>query len=75
MREIRCTEIVDTIREMCMEAACFLSDDMKEAMNQAVKEEVSSLGKQVLDSLNENLEIAEKEMIRFVRIQGWQSYF
>ena len=35
MREIRCTEIVDTIREMCMEAACFLSDDMKEAMNQA----------------------------------------
>ena len=75
MREIRCTEIVDTIREMCMEAACFLSDDMKEAMNQAVKEEVSSLGKQVLDSLNENLEIAEKEMIPICQDTGMAVIF
>lgn len=75
MREIRCTEIVDTIREMCMEAACFLSDDMKEAMNQAVEEEVSSLGKQVLDSLNENLEIAEKEMIPICQDTGMAVIF
>lgn len=75
MRDIQCEKIIDTIREMCIEAAYFLSDDMKNAMNQAVKEEVSPLGTQVLDSLIENMKIAEKDMIPICQDTGMAVIF
>ena len=45
IREIFTEQIIDTIKEMCIEANYYLSKDMEAAMKQAVNKEKSSLGK------------------------------
>ena len=58
MRTVQTSEITKNIREMCIEANHFLSDDMKKVFNESVEKEESPLGKQILNQLQENLEIA-----------------
>lgn len=70
MRELNVEIITENIKEMCIEANHFLSDDMKTCLNRAVDSEQSQLGKQVLDSLKENLEIAENDMIPICQDTG-----
>ncbi len=75
MREVNCGKIIDTIREMCIEATHFLSKDMKCALSNAVEKEESPLGKQVLESLEENLEIAGNNMIPICQDTGMAVIF
>ena len=76
MREIQCCEIIETIKEMCIEANHFLSSDMKQALDTAVaKEEESPLGKQILNQLEENLEIAANDMIPICQDTGMAVIF
>ena len=48
-----------------------MSPDMKKVFDESVKKEESPLGKQILHQLEENLEIAGKDQIPFVRIREW----
>ena len=57
IRQIDVKEITQNIKEMCIEANHYLSDDMNEAMKKACKEEKAPLGKQILEQLQENLKI------------------
>jgi len=75
MREIDCGQIIENIREMCIEATHFLSEDMEKALNQAAAEEKSELGCQVLDSLKENLKIAGEDMIPICQDTGMAVVF
>ena len=75
MREIECSLITEQIKEMCIEATHFLSEDMKNALMKAVATEKSELGKQVLDSLSENLAIAGEEMIPICQDTGMAIIF
>lgn len=75
MREINVEKITENISEMCIEANHFLSDDMKSCLNDAVQSEKSELGKKVLSSLEENLEIAERDMIPICQDTGMAVIF
>lgn len=75
MRTIDVREIIDSIREMCIEANHFLSEDMRCAMRCAEEEEKSPLGKQILAQLGENLEIAGREMIPICQDTGMAVVF
>lgn len=75
MREIGCSKITETIKQMCIQATHFLSEDMEKALDRAVCEEKSQLGRQVLDSLKENLEIAANEMIPICQDTGMAVLF
>lgn len=75
MREIQCCEIIETIKEMCIEANHFLSSDMKQALDTAVAQEESPLGKQILNQLEENLEIAANDMIPICQDTGMAVIF
>lgn len=75
MREILCSDIIENIREMCIEATHFLSEDMKCALADAVRREESPLGKQVLSSLEENLKIAGEDMIPICQDTGMAVLF
>ena len=44
MRTVQASEITKNIREMCIEANHFLSDDMKKVFDESVKREESPLG-------------------------------
>ena len=75
MRELNVSEITKNIKEMCIEANHFLSDDMKKVFNQAVGEEKSPLGKQILAQLKENLDIAGSDMIPICQDTGMAVIF
>jgi len=75
MRNIEVSEITKNIKEMCIEANHFLSDDMKCALDTANRNEKSALGKQVLDQLKENLAIAGQDMIPICQDTGMAVIF
>ncbi len=75
MRELNCGQITACVCDMCIEATHFLSEDMKAALQQAVDKETSVLGKQVLESLQENLKIAGEEMIPICQDTGMAILF
>ncbi len=75
MREVSLIEVTKNIREMCIEANYFLEEDVKKALNRACKTESSPIGISVLEQLEENLEIAEKEMIPICQDTGMAVIF
>lgn len=75
MRTIELSEITKNIKEMCIEANHFLSKDMKEAMQSAKEKEKSKLGQQILEQLQENLDIASKDMIPICQDTGMAVVF
>jgi len=75
MREIQATEITRNIKEMCIEANHFLTQDMDRALKNACEKEKSVLGKQVLDQLQENLKIASDDMIPICQDTGMAVIF
>lgn len=75
MREVNVSIITDNIKEMCIEANHFLTDDMKNVFENAVKNEESALGKQVLGQLEENLKVAGEDMIPICQNTGMAVVF
>lgn len=75
MRHINVNEITKNIKEMCIEANHFLSEDMNSAFENAVNKEKSNLGKQILNQLRENLQIAGQDMIPICQDTGMAVIF
>ena len=75
MRNVHVSEMTRNIKEMCIEANHFLSEDMSAAMKNAVQTEESPLGKQILNQLQENLQIAGEDMIPICQDTGMAVVF
>ena len=75
MRSINVEEITKNIKEMCIEANYYLSGDMSKALKNATETEKSPLGKQILNQLQDNLEIAGKDMIPICQDTGMAVVF
>ena len=75
IRTVQTEKITETIKEMCIEANHFLSSDMEKALKAAKEEEKSSLGRQILGQLQENLEIAAADMIPICQDTGMAVVF
>ena len=75
MRTIQTSTITENIKEMCIEANHFLSDDMKAILEQKAEEEKSPLGKQIVEQLKENLQIAGTDMIPICQDTGMAVIF
>lgn len=75
MKIIHTEEISKSIKEMCIDANHFLSGDMCQRLEEAVQSEESPLGKQVLKQLQENLDIAGKDMIPICQDTGMAVVF
>ena len=68
-------DVSAAVSKMCIDANHFLSDDMKNVLDKAVLREESSLGLQILNSLQENLKIAGEEMIPICQDTGMAVFF
>ena len=75
MRTINTDEIIQTVKEMCIEANLKLSEDMEQAVRNAAEEENSVLGKQILSQLCENLDIAAEDQIPICQDTGMAVFF
>lgn len=75
MRTVQVEIITKNIKEMCIEANHFLTQDMDTAMKNAVETEKAQLGKQILNQLQDNLKIAGEEMIPICQDTGMAVIF
>lgn len=75
IRTVSTEEIIKNVKEMCIEANHFLSKDMDEAMKNAVDTEKSELGRKILNQLQDNLKIADEEMIPICQDTGMAVLF
>ena len=75
IRTVNTEDIVKNIKEMCIEANHYLSKDMDKALKDATASEKSELGKKILNQLQENLKIADEEMIPICQDTGMAVIF
>ena len=75
MRTINVSVVTEAIAEMCVEANHFLSEDMRDALCNAAKEEESPIGRRVLGQLMDNLVIAGEDMIPICQDTGMAVVF
>ena len=75
IRTINVDKVTENIREMCIEANHYLTPDMKKRLDEAVQGEESPLGRQILEQLEENLNIAGNDMIPICQDTGMTVVF
>ncbi|MDE6221802.1 MAG: fumarate hydratase, partial [Lachnospiraceae bacterium] len=75
MKTINVSQITQNIKEMCIEANHCLTPDMDSALKNAVTAEKSPLGRQILNQLQDNLQIAGDDMIPICQDTGMAVIF
>lgn len=75
MRTISTETITKNIKEMCMQVNICLSEDVKKALISGKEKEESALGRQILDQLEENMQIAADSRIPICQDTGMTVVF
>lgn len=75
MRIIKSEVITNIVEKMCIDANCYLNDDIKNAMIDAKKTEESEVGKNVLENLLKNAEIAREKLMPICQDTGMAIFF
>ena len=75
MREVQSQIITDTVTRLCMEANYYLGDDVIKAFKEGLAKEESPTGKDILDQLLKNAEIARTEKIPICQDCGFAVVF
>ena len=75
MREIQYSEIVETVRELCIQANCQLPEDVKTAIRCARGTETSPVGQAILGDLEENFTFAGERNLPICQDTGMAVVF
>ena len=75
MKEIKYSDIVDSVSSICIDANLYLSKDMECKIEAAERSEESNLGRMVLGQLRQNLEIAGEDKIPICQDTGMAVFF
>lgn len=70
MRELDLNLITENVRDMILEAACALEDNIFEKIREAIRNEESQLGKSILEKISENDELAKRKRIPMCQDTG-----
>ena len=75
MRTLHTDSIIEAVKDMCISANLYLAEDMDNKMRQAAAEEDGALGKQIMNQLIENLEIAKEDKTPICQDTGMAVFF
>ncbi|MDU2265294.1 fumarate hydratase [Clostridium celatum] len=75
MREIHISEIIEVVKELCIEANYYLSKDINEALSDAKEKETWPLAESILDKLILNSNIAKNEEMPICQDTGMACIF
>ena len=75
MREIEAQNVTEAVRDLCIEANTRLPEDHLAALRRALGEEESALGREVLERLLENAEVARERCVAFCQDTGYAVFF
>ncbi len=70
MREINVNEIKDAVKNLCIDANYYLPDDVFKRIEEAIEEEESEVGKNILKTIRENAIIAREKQIPICQDTG-----
>lgn len=75
MRNIDVETIIESVRNMCMNANYYLNEDIKQAMQRGLQSEQSPIGTEILNKLITNAELAAKNKIAICQDTGMAVVF
>jgi fumarate hydratase subunit alpha len=75
LREIEAETVTEAVRNLCIEANTRLPEDHLAALRRALVEEESALGREVLERLLENAEVARERCVAFCQDTGYAVFF
>lgn len=75
MREITYQQIVDTVKNLVIDAEYKLPEDFVQAVKLSVQKEESPLGREILNEILKNAEVAEKEQVAYCQDTGYPVFF
>ena len=70
MREVNVTEITDVVEKLCIDSNYYLPEDVKNALEKAVEVEESPLGREILQDILKNQEIARTKNVPICQDTG-----
>ncbi len=70
MREVHVKEVEELVRRLFVEANLYLGEDVLEALRRALQQEESPVGREVLEELLENAEVARRERLPICQDTG-----
>ncbi len=75
MRTVHTDKITETVKQLCIDSNIYLGQDIKNAIFSAQKKETSKTACEILEKLEENIKIAEKEQIPVCQDTGMAVVF
>lgn len=75
MRIISSNKITDIVKKMCIDANCYIDNDIKNALQESLTKEQSPVGKIVLGDLLKNAEIATQKEVPICQDTGMAVFF
>jgi fumarate hydratase subunit alpha len=75
MREISVKDITKAVRDLCIDANYNIGQDVIDALKKALKTEESPTGKEIINQIIENDEIAQKEQVPMCQDTGFAVFF
>jgi fumarate hydratase subunit alpha len=75
MRDVHVKAITEKVRALCIEANTDLGEDVLQAFDQAIVQEESPLGVEILKELKENARIAKEEKVAICQDTGFAVIF
>lgn len=75
VRVIKSEDITNTVKEMCINANCYLNDDIRNALSESIKTEKSEVSRGILKKLIENADIAAEKEVPICQDTGMAVFF
>ncbi len=75
MRDINISTIIESVKNMCMNANYYLNEDIKQAMKDGLKNEQSPIGAEILDKLLINADLASTKQVAICQDTGMAVVF
>lgn len=75
MRIIKSSQITEAVKELCIKANIYLGEDVKQSIKEYETKENSELGKNILNILMKNCEIAEEKQMPICQDTGMAVFF
>ncbi|CCL94953.1 fumarate hydratase [Clostridioides difficile] len=75
MRKIKSEQIVEQVKKLCIGASLYLGEDVLSCIKEKAKSEKSEVGKNILNILVENAEIAKEKNIPICQDTGMAVFF
>lgn len=75
MREIQCSTISDAVSKLCIESNYYLNSDIRQALNESLKAEKSVTGRDIIEKLIENADIAADKKMAICQDTGMAMIF